>query len=833
MEDTPNNNYKCILQKVSKMKISLITNIFAFSSKFPFRFLYLVSKSKKLNNIIEEILSYINMNNNDLNKQTLNFVNKYKLAQKIYLTIIEKTIEHKISDFKLDFPELGKISNIISEDNYKEVVYNNLKEELFENYNNLKIYFNDLKYKNINNKWFLKNISGKKNEFFNNCLFIINDLLSVQIIIYLLYCNNYLNFKNNLKVVKIKETDAMKLILGDEKIRYILEYPRAIILKEQFVSQLLKSNIDNFYICSFENKKRIYSIITQRKNNCNKINSINTGKNNKNMNITINKQKISMNEINIYLKEYESINAEILEFKNFTIENSIYDYFFSSYGSNKKDSIIINTNKSHNDNIIKSNIFKKINNDFLELNFEMDFFEINIDNKVISLHCSELISFINKANNIINLFLYNFPLLYLKQIKNPLIEFISIENFFNFDNDIHFYSKQINQNLPKLKKIRIIFSNYFESKEIIFIKRNNVILEDVKINLKNSVLKINEIINMINLNKIYSYIESFIGVKEILIGKDIIQLCNEAGKDTLFNFILKDNNSYGSKDYIIKEVDINILKYLNFDNLLIYGHILNGIKPVEYYVIDKKDNNKFFLKDFDIDEDMNMLNIINKNINNFSESNFSVIFKRDFFYLPFVENLLLKIHSKKLQKLLLNCVYGQEVTLYNINIDFLSNLKNINIKKINIYSLDDKDAFNNIEFNFRYIYYNIPSLNSISINLSNITSINFNKGVLPLVCFKIKYKNNNNSIFSNQNILVLDFGDNNEILSKIERKNLINICSKNDVILKFNEKEILLSKNESKFNFLKIKTSILNIFICLYIITIFIIIYIIFISILF
>ena len=833
MEDTPNNNYKCILQKVSKMKISLITNIFAFSSKFPFRFLYLVSKSKKLNNIIEEILSYINMNNNDLNKQTLNFVNKYKLAQKIYLTIIEKTIEHKISGFKLDFPELGKISNIISEDNYKEVVYNNLKEELFENYNNLKIYFNDLKYKNINNKWFLKNISGKKNEFFNNCLFIINDLLSVQIIIYLLYCNNYLNFKNNLKVVKIKETDAMKLILGDEKIRYILEYPRAIILKEQFVSQLLKSNIDNFYICSFENKKRIYSIITQRKNNCNKINSINTGKNNKNMNITINKQKISMNEINIYLKEYESINAEILEFKNFTIENSIYDYFFSSYGYNKKDSIIINTNKSLNDNLIKSNIFKKINNDFLELNFEMDFFEINIDNKVISLHCSELISFINKANNIINLFLYNFPLLYLKQIKNPLIEFISIENFFNFDNDIHFYSKQINQNLPKLKKIRIIFSNYFESKEIIFIKRNNVILEDVKINLKNSVLKINEIINMINLNKIYSYIESFIGVKEILIGKDIIQLCNEAGKDTLFNFILKDNNSYGSKDYIIKEVDINILKYLNFDNLLIYGHILNGIKPVEYYVIDKKDNNKFFLKDFDIDEDMNMLNIINKNINNFSESNFSLIFKREFFYLPFVENLLLKIHSKKLQKLLLNCVYGQEVTLYNINIDFLSNLKNINIKKINIYSLDDKDAFNNIEFNFRYIYYNIPSLNSISINLSNITSINFNKGVLPLVCFKIKYKNNNNSIFSNQNILVLDFGDNNEILSKIERKNLINICSKNDVILKFNEKEILLSKNESKFNFLKIKTSILNIFICLYIITIFIIIYIIFISILF
>ena len=95
MEESSINNYECILQKITIMKISLITKIFAFSSNFPFRFLYIVSKSKKLREKIEETLSGIDLDNNYLSKETVNYINNYKCTQKIYLSIIEKTIEQK------------------------------------------------------------------------------------------------------------------------------------------------------------------------------------------------------------------------------------------------------------------------------------------------------------------------------------------------------------------------------------------------------------------------------------------------------------------------------------------------------------------------------------------------------------------------------------------------------------------------------------------------------------------------------------------------------------------------------------------------------------------
>ena len=135
MEDisyNDNNNYECILQKITSLRICLITEIFAFSSNFPFRFLYLVSKSKNLQKIIKEVLSNINMENNFLSKQTLKYIDNYILAQKIYLPLLEKTIEQKILGFNFDFPGLDTIQNIESEDDYKNVVYNDLKEELYE-----------------------------------------------------------------------------------------------------------------------------------------------------------------------------------------------------------------------------------------------------------------------------------------------------------------------------------------------------------------------------------------------------------------------------------------------------------------------------------------------------------------------------------------------------------------------------------------------------------------------------------------------------------------------------------------------------------------------------
>ena len=102
--------------------------------------------------------------------------------------------------------------------------------------------------------------------------------------------------------------------------------------------------MNNFYISSFENINRLYSIVYQRKSNDNNIIEFNLNKKEKKKNIDmiINKKNISLKEINLYLKEYQSINAETIEFKNFAIESSFYDYFFS--GSKYYNELNININ---------------------------------------------------------------------------------------------------------------------------------------------------------------------------------------------------------------------------------------------------------------------------------------------------------------------------------------------------------------------------------------------------------------------------------------------------------------------------------------------------------
>ena len=146
------------------------------------------------------------------------------------------------------------------------------------------------------------------------------------------------------------------------------------------------------------------------------------------------------------------------------------------------------------------------------------------------------------------------------------------------------------------------------------------------------------------------------------------------------------------------------------------------------------------------------------------------------------------------------------------------------MKIINIYPLEDENIINNSEYNLRYIYNNIPSLNCISINLFN-SSIVFYKKILPFLCFKLKCKTNNN-----KKILIFDFGNNDEILYKMKDKNVVNLHSNNDIIFKFIDKEVIINKNIIKS--LQIKNQIINIFIGFYILTLIIILYIIFISIL-
>ena len=225
-----------------------------------------------------------------------------------------------------------------------------------------------------------------------------------------------------------------------------------------------------------------------------KENNINYNQNKTIMNMVINKSNITFKEINLYLKEFESINAETLKFQNFLIQSSLYDYFFSGGKYNKTNNEINENdkiNKSLNLKFSSNDLFGGLDENMFFLNFEKDFFEININNKIKTLHCSELINFINHSNHIINLYLNNFPLIYLNKIKNPIIEFIFITNFFNFDKDITFPCSIINSCLPKLKKIKINYSNFSDSKEITFIKKNNVIMKDITLNLKEDIIKIN------------------------------------------------------------------------------------------------------------------------------------------------------------------------------------------------------------------------------------------------------------------------------------------------------------------------------------------------------
>ena len=801
MDNITNDNYQCVLQNIKTMKISLITHIFAYSSNFPFRFLYIISKSKKMKEIINSLLANILLENK-LSLECQSYINKYKLAQKIYLPISEKIIEQKINGFSFTFPELKSFPDINPKDKYAEIIYNNLKEELYEKYNSLEVFCNDIKYQNKKNKWFLKKISDKNNIYFNNCSFIIDDIESIEVIIYLLYYNNYLNFKNIIKIKKINTKEKIKFILDDKNIKYILEYPRAIIINNQFIYQLMKSNI-NFYICSFNNINRLFNITFQNKINLNN-NIYNIS--NKKEHMIINKPHLSFKEINLYLKEYETIGVDSLEFKNFLIQSSIYDYFFGNYKKNKKG--------ENDDNINRYD--KNLNNNLRVFNFGNDFFEIKENSKIYILHCSEIINYINNSHEIINLYLYNFPVSHLKKIKNKLIEFLSIENFFNFDNDINFCINNINKSLPKIKKIKIKYFDYYYNKSITYIKAyNNFHIKNIIINLKGDKIKLNYNLNNIDLHEIFYVIESFEGINSFNFGLGNIMLSEKKENDGYIkiNMVLNENSNY-----ILKEADVNILRFLNFENLLIYGHILNGIKPLQYYFLDE--NNNDIIEELNLNENINIIEIINKSFNNFSESNFSLIFNGNYFYLPFIENLIIKINLKKVTKLLSNCIFGNELNLYNINIDSLYNIKTEKIKKLNIYLLNSID---NEELNIRYIYHNIPSLLNISINLYN-TKIVFKKDDLSFLYFKIRYKFDN--IF-NKKVIILDFENNNFIYEKIRKKHF-NVHSKDLVIFKFNDEEKIVFKDKKIIK--NFNMNFLDIFRYIYILTLIVLLFIIIIS---
>ena len=447
-------------------------------------------------------MSRINKKNN-FSPKLNEYILKYKQSQKLYLTLLEKTISKKIHQLPLELPLIDQGNN-----EYNKVINDNFNQ-IFGKYSDLKIYCNDKTYSNKKNKWYLQKLSDINKEYFNNCVFIVNNIEDIESIILLLYNNKFLDFKTTLTVNKIKDDKIRNILLDNQYINYYLEYPRAIIIRRSFASQLLKLNI-NFYMCSFENKNRLYDITYQsideyrNKNiyvtplkkklsldynslqsvnniisdlkNCdfNNNNICNTDENSHKANnnsitkMIINKPNISLKEINTYLNKYQSLNLEKLIFENMTIADNSFlgfgSFFWGFKSSNsssnntindKKDTIFNITNKNKNNILTYSKSIIETNKNSLSINFEKDFFEVIFNNKLCVLNCSEIINYINKSKNIKELYLYNFPLGDMQYIVNPYVENIYIDNFFNFENGIIFTINNIKKNLPRLSNIKI------------------------------------------------------------------------------------------------------------------------------------------------------------------------------------------------------------------------------------------------------------------------------------------------------------------------------------------------------------------------------------------
>ena len=423
--------------------------------------------------------------------------------------------------------------------------------------------------------------------------------------------------------------------------------------------------------------------------------------------------------------------------------------------------------------------------------------------------------------------LLNFPLESVKSIENPNIEFIYINNFFNFVNGIVLTINDIKDRLPKLSKIKIKIRDFSNCKEFVFIKRNDIDLNNITLNLLEDNIEINDF-DIINVNleivpkKIFSVLKSFKGIKnfKFSFGK-IIKYENIDNNVELIDIVV--NIYYIYKE--VKQVDINILKLLNLDNLLIYGHILNEMKTLKFYINKERSEANEIDTDFEIFENDYINNIMRKKNFPFSDSNNTMFFNNNSFFVPFIEDIILKISNKELNKFLNNYyIFLRDINLYNINILLLYQIQNNYIKNINIFYLDNEYDFsfknkNKNEFNLRFIYSNFPCLQSIKLNFKNHKII-FKKSILSLISFNIYYENND------KNKLVIDFGINEIILKNLKNKKFRNYLFNNCegyIIFKINDLEFIHNGYKSLKAPFDFDNTILNILIFFYLITFYII----------
>ena len=433
MESIPKRQkYSCILEKITKLKITILTEIFAYASNEPITFLYLCRESTNLNKIISVLISNI-AKDNSLGDQANEAIEKFKISRKTYLSLLKQTISEKLFASNFKIPNLPKNLNTV----YDKMIFENFKDKYNKYEDTFIIYCSENIFKQKRKKWYLKILTIKNNLYFNNCVFMVESKEDLMKIIQVLFDNNCLNYNSNLIVCKLSDDSYIrKISLENENIHYCMEYCRSLILNKNIITQILNLKI-NFYICSSNNKHILNNISYQYiTNNLNSVKYLKIHQDREIKKIIIKNSNLTLNDFYNLLQKYEKY--EEIYFQNTRIlKNQKLPFSFILGNQDpwmKTKPINQNNNeKSSLFDIMKDknaiNLIKKQN---LYLNLEKDFYKIDVgfgEKLINTLITSEAINFINSNINIRNLYLYTYPLENFSLLKNVKIENIYIKNF--------------------------------------------------------------------------------------------------------------------------------------------------------------------------------------------------------------------------------------------------------------------------------------------------------------------------------------------------------------------------------------------------------------------
>ena len=694
--------------------------------------LYNYSKADKLN--FEKIKNKLILENNKIEKEKNEIINKYKIlisksesiakdnfiiktkyeVNKNNMKLLQKKLEEKNYDIEqmkkvllsnhqqINFLTTLKDSNIKTAKDNEELIQN-LKETISNLNkiileNNNKIAF--LKKQNQNDK--IQKIK-KENEFLKLYLKDREKTISTLkniISIYTQNLDNILNNNQNIADINIETSEDNEVLINECEIK-IKEFKEKIENMQKKMNEILHENI-----IKEKEKNDLKMKIEKNLENLKKI----------------------QNEYGIMKKKNEEMNVQIEEYKNKIIE--------------KEKEIEIKDRESKE---LKNDIENK-NKEILEIKNEIEKYKKEIENnikeneelkneiKAKNKEISEKNYEIEDKNNIINQ--------KENEIKEKIIEIENKNNEINEkqnlldkkNKELEEKSKEID--LQIIQKANLDFFEKVKQFEI-DIKNKDKQIEDLKNNNKNEI-KENKEINFEN-KIVYTQIQQKDENKRI-IKNDLEENKENKNINTEYN-----NINYLTKKILFdnkKEDNNEIEKVINYDfkekNDTESNFDYNNYKNKEDFSgkIKRKESNKN-----ENNKNKKKINI-KKELNRNNKSNNSNNEQNEKFIIPFRDNIS-KINNDNKERENSQIYKNKKISQgqYSLNYNYLKteNNKNINIKKIE-----------NIKNN-KIPEKNINKESKVKTNSININNID-----------KIKYNNFENKNIISNNIIKLDFKNNNE-----------------------------------------------------------------------